>query len=216
MLPRRRARKRRWRRRPPRPNSSRSRKRTRSPKARRRPKARRPRAPRKRWRSKTRAWTTPPSSRSRRRATRTSPISSGTATTRRRREVGVSRRLRQALSWSGRGGLVTISFQLRTRSWRHPRPAWGHSSVGRALEWHSRGQGFDSPWLHQFKCFCCSSFFGRLRAALLVGHVLGTRHKLHICFTLQTFHHSAAVPLIHGWATSAELSHAGSRRPFSS
>ena len=26
---------------------------------------------------------------------------------------------------------------------------WGHSSVGRALEWHSRGQGFDSPWLHQ-------------------------------------------------------------------
>ncbi len=25
----------------------------------------------------------------------------------------------------------------------------GHSSVGRALEWHSRGQGFKSPWLHQ-------------------------------------------------------------------
>ena len=24
----------------------------------------------------------------------------------------------------------------------------GHSSVGRALEWHSRGQGFKSPWLH--------------------------------------------------------------------
>jgi hypothetical protein len=29
-------------------------------------------------------------------------------------------------------------------------PRWGHSSVGRALEWHSRGQGFDSPWLHHF------------------------------------------------------------------
>ena len=27
---------------------------------------------------------------------------------------------------------------------------WGHSSVGRALEWHSRGQGSDSPCLHQF------------------------------------------------------------------
>ena len=27
---------------------------------------------------------------------------------------------------------------------------WGDSSVGRALEWHSRGQGFDSPYLHQF------------------------------------------------------------------
>ena len=25
----------------------------------------------------------------------------------------------------------------------------GHSSVGRALQWHCRGQGFDSPWLHQ-------------------------------------------------------------------
>src|SRR5690242_3515374 len=32
-----------------------------------------------------------------------------------------------------------------------PPPArgrWGHSSVGRAPEWHSGGQGFDSPWLH--------------------------------------------------------------------
>ncbi len=29
--------------------------------------------------------------------------------------------------------------------------AWGYSSVGRALEWHSRGQGFDSPYLHQTK-----------------------------------------------------------------
>src|SRR6185312_10273053 len=25
---------------------------------------------------------------------------------------------------------------------------WGHSSVGRALEWHSRGRRFDSVWLH--------------------------------------------------------------------
>jgi len=23
-----------------------------------------------------------------------------------------------------------------------------HSSAGRALEWHSRGQEFDSPWVH--------------------------------------------------------------------
>ena len=27
----------------------------------------------------------------------------------------------------------------------------GYSSVGRALEWHSRGQGFDSPYLHGFR-----------------------------------------------------------------
>src|SRR5262249_50211100 len=42
------------------------------------------------------------------------------------------------------------SCEVRTRLSPTPRPAWGHSSVGRALEWHSRGQGFDSPWLHQF------------------------------------------------------------------
>lgn len=28
---------------------------------------------------------------------------------------------------------------------------WGYSSVGRALEWHSRGRGFDSPYLHHFQ-----------------------------------------------------------------
>jgi hypothetical protein len=30
-----------------------------------------------------------------------------------------------------------------------PAARWGHSSVGRALEWHSRGRRFDSAWLHQ-------------------------------------------------------------------
>ncbi len=30
---------------------------------------------------------------------------------------------------------------------------WGISSVGRALEWHSRGQGFDSPILHQIALY---------------------------------------------------------------
>ena len=28
-------------------------------------------------------------------------------------------------------------------------PAWGYSSAGRALEWHSRGQRFDPAYLHQ-------------------------------------------------------------------
>ena len=31
---------------------------------------------------------------------------------------------------------------------------WGCSSVGRALEWHSRGQGFDSPRLHLARRTC--------------------------------------------------------------
>ena len=26
--------------------------------------------------------------------------------------------------------------------------SWGCSSLGRALEWHSRGKGFDPPHLH--------------------------------------------------------------------
>jgi uncharacterized protein (TIGR02300 family) len=29
----------------------------------------------------------------------------------------------------------------------------GHSSVGRALAWHARGQGFDSPWLHHVRAY---------------------------------------------------------------
>ena len=28
---------------------------------------------------------------------------------------------------------------------------WGISSVGRAFEWHSKGQEFDSPMLHEIK-----------------------------------------------------------------
>ena len=30
--------------------------------------------------------------------------------------------------------------------------ARGYSSVGRALDWQSRGQGFESPYLHQLPC----------------------------------------------------------------
>src|SRR5215203_1276474 len=34
------------------------------------------------------------------------------------------------------GALCTLGLQL---------PAWGYSSVGRALDWQSRGRGFESP-----------------------------------------------------------------------
>ena len=44
---------------------------------------------------------------------------------------------------------AAASAATRPRSIPTPRPAWGHSSVGRALEWHSRGRRFDSAWLHQ-------------------------------------------------------------------
>lgn len=39
---------------------------------------------------------------------------------------------------------------------------WGHSSVGRALEWHSRGKGFDPPHLHQkLKAVKSALLYGR-------------------------------------------------------
>jgi hypothetical protein len=53
--------------------------------------------------------------------------------------------------------LLTLGIPLAILggSWRQPFAAFrcsagtrGRSSVGRALEWHSRGQGFDSPRLH--------------------------------------------------------------------
>ena len=28
---------------------------------------------------------------------------------------------------------------------------WGHSSIGRALQWHCRGRRFDPAWLHQHR-----------------------------------------------------------------
>ena len=54
---------------------------------------------------------------------------------------------------------------------------WGCSSVGRALEWHSRGQGFDSPQLHHFSN---RRHFGRLHTLEIGDKVtlttkLGTR-----------------------------------------
>jgi hypothetical protein len=45
----------------------------------------------------------------------------------------------------GGGGLVRRLPGAGTTQPARPR---GRSSVGRALEWHSRGQGFDSPRLH--------------------------------------------------------------------
>ena len=37
--------------------------------------------------------------------------------------------------------------------------AWGCSSPGRALEWHSRGKGFDPPHLHHQKAEAFASAF---------------------------------------------------------
>ena len=46
---------------------------------------------------------------------------------------------------------VQVFFRLHPKNQRHRHrvTVWGLSSVGRALAWHARGQGFDSPRLHQ-------------------------------------------------------------------
>ena len=72
------------------------------------------------------------------RATTTSPTSSAaTSRTRRRPE-------------SSGGPVMTADGLLAIPARPFPTRAdgWGHSSVGRALEWHSRGRRFDSAWLH--------------------------------------------------------------------
>ena len=64
-----------------------------------------------------------------------------------------------------------VAFSIRAcyNSFR----TWGYSSVGRALASHVRGQGFDSPYLHQDsktapnRCRFCSSWGDKGSAALM-------------------------------------------------
>jgi hypothetical protein len=45
-------------------------------------------------------------------------------------------------------GFQPAAVGTRQKNFEVGSVSWGRSSVGRALEWHSRGQGFDSPRLH--------------------------------------------------------------------
>src|SRR5580692_6223989 len=84
----------------------------------------------------------PPSSRNRKEKTPTSPTSSA-ATSRTRRKDNRNFSHRRFDHRTAEAGVVlpaTATTDIRFR---------GHSSVGRALEWHSRGHRFDSDWLHQ-------------------------------------------------------------------
>ena len=101
----------------------------------------------------TRSW------RRRRRARTTSPTSStATSRTTKRLESAIRPDYRDALRSGG---------DLIPRSIPTPRPAWGHSSVGRALEWHSRGRRFEfrlaPPEFLLFNCGLEVSHLERLR-----------------------------------------------------
>src|SRR6202011_4077921 len=91
----------------------------------------------------------------RKRPSRTTPKTRSSS--RKKRKTPTSRRSSAATSRTKRRLETGPGICFRYRSIvevrrGNPKPAHfgrGHSSVGRALEWHSRGRGFDSPWLHQ-------------------------------------------------------------------
>ncbi len=63
-------------------------------------------------------------------------------------------------------------------------PCWGHSSAGRALEWHSRGRRFDPAWLHQSLSCEIDIFKGRppQRPFLLEIRQYFQRLRRSVCF----------------------------------
>lgn len=62
---------------------------------------------------------------------------------------------------------------------------WGRSSIGRALQWHCRGQGFDSPRLHQSVGFNMQFFLST--KCLGSGSKLSRSIKLPLLATLLFF-----------------------------
>ena len=56
------------------------------------------------------------------------------------------------------------------------RPRRGHSSVGRALEWHSRGRRFDSAWLHHLPRVKSNTYWSRRRRLRL--YLRSCRHHV--------------------------------------
>jgi uncharacterized protein len=64
---------------------------------------------------------------------------------------------------------------------------WGHSSVGRALGWHSRGRRFDPVWLHQISisgdniAFCACKFADDTASAKTTSPRQHRQYKLILC-----------------------------------
>ena len=71
----------------------------------------------------------------------------------------------------GRGLLYIIVRRGRSKA----APRWGHSSVGRALEWHSRGRGFDSPWLHHHPLKMLDFYVSDCSTHLSITHSMAPR-----------------------------------------
>jgi hypothetical protein len=71
----------------------------------------------------------------------------------------------------------------------------GRSSVGRAPEWHSGGQGFDSPRLHQAAFLRhCSSSFRSARGIALSMRVGGCGQRRFACLLRLGADHRAIAP----------------------
>ena len=90
---------------------------------------------------------------------------------------------------------------------------WGYSSVGRALEWHSRGQGFDSPYLHHARpsrtylfqtksfgwAFCCliRGFHCPDRSPEILPFRLGQRSTALAEVNAKKYHRKQGLLLLH-------------------
>ena len=66
---------------------------------------------------------------------------------------------------------------------------WGRSSVGRVLEWHSRGRGFDSRRLHHFSFGCLRLLFGRSHTDRRVGARAVHPSPVCLALALRSFPH---------------------------
>ena len=126
-----------------------------------------------RWRSQAPKKTIP-SSRRRKRNRATSPTSSARSS-RKTRNPKSTELLGPVLEPIGSNTPICRgAFVASPHSHSHRRHAWGCSSVGRALEWHSRGRRFDSAWLHQLPR--AEPFeqpdFSRLAASFFNNHMI--------------------------------------------
>ena len=77
------------------------------------------------------------------------------------------------LCYSAKFSVIALTFS-GVIAYNSCRCSRGYSSVGRALEWHSRGQGFESPYLHSE---------GIRKSAHKAVFLLSSSEHRSLCFT---------------------------------
>src|SRR5262249_31116719 len=67
--------------------------------------------------------------------------------------------------WESHGTRILSEMPITSSFWT-VQESWGTPRNWPSLEWHSRGQGFDSPWLHQLSHRNACILFVRLDAII--------------------------------------------------